>query len=88
MSVRLPAEVGARVDRPHGTAGPVGPARGPAWAEVAGLAYATLPPWGRRLYALDVLPAAAALSDVAATVALRALRTALLGTTQRHRTGC
>jgi uncharacterized protein (DUF2236 family) len=70
-SVRLPHEVRARA----GT----GAGRAPAWASVAGLAYATLPPWGRRLYALDVLPPAAALADAAATVGLRTLRTALGG---------
>ncbi|HET9655797.1 MAG TPA: oxygenase MpaB family protein [Kineosporiaceae bacterium] len=47
----------------------------PAWADVAGLAFATLPPWARRLYALPELPGAAGLGDAAATVALRELRT-------------
>lgn len=49
----------------------------PAWAGVAGLAFATLPPWARRLYALPELPGAAGLSEAAATVALRELRTSL-----------
>jgi uncharacterized protein (DUF2236 family) len=49
----------------------------PVWAGVAGLAFATLPPWARRLYALPELPGAAGLSDAAATVALRELRTSL-----------
>jgi len=71
--VRLPGEVRARGD------GGAGTGRAPAWASVAGLAYATLPPWGRRLYALDVLPPAAALTDAAATVGLQTLRTALGG---------
>lgn len=57
-------------------AGPAAPAR-PAWASVAGLAFATLPPWARRLYALPELPGAAGLGDSAATVALRALRNTL-----------
>jgi uncharacterized protein (DUF2236 family) len=54
------------------------PAR-PAWASVAGLAFATLPPWARRLYALPELPGAAGLTDAAATAALKALRAALKG---------
>jgi uncharacterized protein (DUF2236 family) len=54
------------------------PAR-PAWASVSGLAFATLPPWARRLYALPELPGAAGLTDAAATAALRTLRTTLKG---------
>jgi uncharacterized protein (DUF2236 family) len=54
------------------------PAR-PTWAGVAGLAFASLPPWARRLYALPELPGAAGLTDTAATVGLRTLRTALKG---------
>ena len=54
------------------------PAR-PAWAGIAGLAFAALPPWGRRLYALPELPGAAGLTDAATTVGLRTLRTALRG---------
>ena len=54
------------------------PAR-PAWAGMAGLAFAALPPYARRLYALPELPGAAALTDAATTVALRALRGALSG---------
>lgn len=54
------------------------PAR-PAWAGVAGLAFAALPPWGRRLYALPELPGAAGLTDAATTVCLRRLRSALRG---------
>jgi uncharacterized protein (DUF2236 family) len=53
------------------------PAPRPPWASVAGLAYATLPPWGRRLYGLDELPGAAGLADAAATVGLRTLSAAL-----------
>jgi uncharacterized protein (DUF2236 family) len=51
----------------------------PAWAGIAGLAFAALPPWGRRLYALPNLPGAAGLTDAATTVGLRALRTSLRG---------
>jgi uncharacterized protein (DUF2236 family) len=51
----------------------------PAWAGVAGLAFAALPPWGRRLYALPELPGAAGLTDAATTVGLRSLRAALRG---------
>jgi uncharacterized protein (DUF2236 family) len=54
------------------------PAR-PAWSGVAGLAFAALPPWGRRLYALPELPGAAGLTDAATTVGLRTLRTTLRG---------
>jgi uncharacterized protein (DUF2236 family) len=56
----------------------------PAWASVAGLAFATLPPWGRRLYGLSELPGAAGLSDAAATVGLQTLRTALKGSEGAH----
>jgi uncharacterized protein (DUF2236 family) len=51
----------------------------PAWVGIAGLAYAALPPWGRRLYALSELPGAAGLTDAATTVGLRTLRAALRG---------
>jgi uncharacterized protein (DUF2236 family) len=54
------------------------PAR-PAWAGLAGLAFAALPPWGRRLYALPDLPGAAGLTDAATTVGLRTLRATLRG---------
>ncbi|HYY12177.1 MAG TPA: oxygenase MpaB family protein [Kineosporiaceae bacterium] len=50
----------------------------PAWADVAGLAYAALPPWARRLYGLTDVTGAAALPDAAATVGLRTLRASLL----------
>lgn len=49
------------------------PAR-PLWSSVAGLAFALLPPWARRLYGLPGLPT----TDLAATVALRTFRTAAL----------
>lgn len=54
------------------------PAR-PAWAGVAGLAFASLPGWARRMYAMPELPGAAGLTDAATTVALRTLRTGLSG---------
>lgn len=54
------------------------PAR-PAWASVAGLAYASLPAWARKLYALPELPGAAGLHAAGTTVALKALRAALRG---------
>jgi uncharacterized protein (DUF2236 family) len=54
------------------------PAR-PAWAGVAGLAFASLPGWARRMYALPEVPGAAGLTDAATTVALRALRSGLSG---------
>lgn len=49
------------------------PAR-PAWAAVAGLAFAMLPRWARRLYRMPGLPT----TDLAATLYARALRQALL----------
>ena len=51
----------------------------PAWSGAAGLAFAALPPWGRRLYALPELPGAAGLTDAATTVGLRTLRATLRG---------
>ena len=48
------------------------PAR-PAWIGVAGLAFALLPGWARRLYRLPGLPT----TDLGATAAVLALRTAL-----------
>jgi uncharacterized protein (DUF2236 family) len=66
------------VATPGGRPAPGSPPR-PAWAAVAGLAFAALPPWGRRLYAVPELPGAAALPDAATTVGLRALRTSLRG---------
>ena len=49
------------------------PAR-PAWATLVGIAAALLPPWARRLYRLPGLPT----TDLGATVAARAVRSALL----------
>jgi uncharacterized protein (DUF2236 family) len=48
------------------------PAR-PAWAGLAGMAFALMPGWARKLYRLPGLPT----TDLAATAALRALRTGL-----------
>jgi hypothetical protein len=47
------------------------PAR-PVWASAAGLAFATLPRWARRLYGLPGLPT----TDLGASVTLRWLRVA------------
>jgi uncharacterized protein (DUF2236 family) len=55
------------------------PTAPPSWAGVAGLAFAALPPWGRRLYDLPDLPGAAGLTDAATTVGLRTLRSTLRG---------
>jgi uncharacterized protein (DUF2236 family) len=49
----------------------------PAWAGVAGVAFAALPSWARSMYALPELPGASGLTDAATTVALRALRAGL-----------
>jgi uncharacterized protein (DUF2236 family) len=46
----------------------------PAWLGVVGLAFALLPGWARQLYGVPVLP----LSDLGATVGVRALRTAVI----------
>ncbi|MGQ0775254.1 MAG: oxygenase MpaB family protein [Pseudonocardiales bacterium] len=58
------------------------PAR-PFWTTVAGLAFGLLPGWARRLYGLPGLPT----TDLAATVVLRALRTAALQLPERWRHG-
>ena len=60
------------------------PAR-PAWAGVAALAYSLLPAWARRCYGLPGLPG----TELAATLALRGVRTAALSlppslTPRRH----
>lgn len=49
------------------------PAR-PAWAALAGLAFALLPAWARRAYGIPAVPA----GELTTTLALRGLRTALL----------
>ncbi len=54
------------------------PAR-PAWAGLAGLAFALLPGWARRLYRSPGLPA----TDMAATAAIRALRAGLVALPER-----
>ncbi|GAA4346886.1 oxygenase MpaB family protein [Angustibacter luteus] len=51
----------------------------PAWSAVAGLAFASLPSWARRMYSLPDLPGAAALHGAATTVGLHALRASLRG---------
>jgi uncharacterized protein (DUF2236 family) len=58
------------------------PAR-PAWFAGAGLSGALLPRWARRLYRLPGLP----VTDVAATVGLRAVRAALQQAPERYRVG-
>jgi uncharacterized protein (DUF2236 family) len=55
------------------------PVARPAWSAVAGLAFASLPRWARRLYAVPVLPGAAALRGSGTTVALYSLRASLRG---------
>lgn len=54
----------------------------PPWVAVAGLAYAALPSWARRLYSMPGLPGAAALHGAATTVALHTLRASLRGDTR------
>lgn len=51
----------------------------PAWSAVAGLAFAALPSWARRMYSMPELPGAAALHGAATTVALHALHASLRG---------
>ncbi|MGH3887235.1 MAG: oxygenase MpaB family protein [Pseudonocardiaceae bacterium] len=58
------------------------PAR-PLWFTVAGVAFALLPRWARRLYGLPGLRT----TDVTATVVLRGLRTAAMGVPERWRHG-
>lgn len=53
----------------------------PAWGGLAGLAMALLPPWARQLVSLPGL----AVTDVAATAALRAFRQTMLRLPQRAR---
>lgn len=53
------------------------------WTTVAGLAFALLPRWARRIYGLPGLPA----TDMAATVVLRSLRAATLQLPERWRHG-
>jgi uncharacterized protein (DUF2236 family) len=56
------------------------PAR-PAWGTLAGLGFALLPGWARRMYSLPGL----ALTDVAATTGLKAFRAAYLRLPERAR---
>ena len=58
------------------------PAR-PAWAGVAGLAFALLPRWARRLYAMPGLP----VTDPAASVAVRVLGAGLRRLPERFQEG-
>ncbi len=58
------------------------PAR-PAWGGLAALSVGLLPAWARRLYRLPGL----GLTDLAATGALRALRTGALAVPERFRDG-
>jgi uncharacterized protein (DUF2236 family) len=55
----------------------------PIWTMVAGLAFALLPGWARRVYGLPGLPA----TDLTATLMLRGLRAALLQVPERWRHG-
>jgi uncharacterized protein (DUF2236 family) len=50
----------------------------PAWASVAGLAFASLPPWARRIYGTRPTVGPAALNETATTVALHTVRDNLL----------
>lgn len=51
----------------------------PVWAGVSGLAFAALPQWARRMYALEELPGAAGLVGAGVDTALRMVRTTLTG---------
>jgi uncharacterized protein (DUF2236 family) len=54
------------------------PAR-PVWTAVAAVAIGLLPPWAKRLYGLPQVPGTTAVTDLATTAGLWALRGALLG---------
>jgi uncharacterized protein (DUF2236 family) len=58
------------------------PAR-PAWYGLGGLAFALLPGWARRMYRLPPVP----LTDLGATLATRALRSALMQLPESRREG-
>lgn len=58
------------------------PAR-PAWSAIAALGFALQPRWARRMHGLPALPT----TDVAATLSLRALRTAVLALPEDWRHG-
>jgi uncharacterized protein (DUF2236 family) len=55
----------------------------PAWLGLVTLAFSLLPGWARQLYAMPVLP----LSDLSATVSVRALRAAMLAVPPALRDG-
>ena len=55
----------------------------PLWAGLAGLAFAMLPRWARRMYNLPGLPT----TDLAASLQGRALRTSLLALPRSMREG-
>ncbi len=64
----------------HDSTGPVPfHPQAPAWAPVAGLAYATLPGWARRLYGIGDPPGPAGLDGDDATAALAAWRDQQVG---------
>jgi len=58
------------------------PAR-PAWAALGALSFCLMPRWARRIYRLPGLPT----TDMGATLALRALRSAAMRVPERHRVG-
>jgi uncharacterized protein (DUF2236 family) len=58
------------------------PAR-PAWAVLGALSFCLMPGWARRLYRLPGLPT----TDMGATLALRALRSAAMRVPEHHRVG-
>jgi uncharacterized protein (DUF2236 family) len=60
------------------------PAR-PAWGTFVSLGFATLPTWARQMYSVPGFSLTDALTDAAATGALRAFRTALLAVPERVR---
>jgi len=59
----------------------------PAWAAMTTLAFAMLPGWARRMYGAPGLPATDAATDLAASLAGRALRRTLLAVPQHLREG-
>jgi uncharacterized protein (DUF2236 family) len=80
---RLSSTAAAREEASYVIAPPIparyAPLARPAWSAVAGLAFASLPRWARRLYSIPVLPGAAALHGPGTTVALHSLRASLRG---------
>jgi uncharacterized protein (DUF2236 family) len=78
-----PAKLAARFVLAPPMSRPVVYAGRPAWAAVAGLAFAMLPRWARRIYRLPGLPA----TDVTASAQGRALRTALMALPRSVREG-